>query len=136
MREYEILYLVRSATPEKEINEVSERLARCVQTQKGKIFFARNWGRRTLSYPIQKQKDGVYLHLDFAGTGEMVAEMERVLRLDERVVRFLTVQLDDAVDIAKREQELEALAAAAAAAALAPPATEDRNTGDKYEKHS
>jgi len=117
MREYEILSIVRSTTPDKEIADLNERLTKLIQAQQGKIFFSRNWGRRTLGYPIQKQKEGIYLHLDFAGTGALVSEMERVLRLDERVLRFLSVQLNEEVDIATREKELEQIEIAAKAAA-------------------
>ena len=107
MKEYEVLYILHPATPEKEIADLGDRFTQLIQNHQGKVFFVRNWGRKTLAYPIMKQKDGIYIHIDFTGSKEVIAELERNLRINERVLRFLSVVLADNVDVAKREQELQ-----------------------------
>ena len=106
MREYETVYILNAKATEKESNDLNDRLKRLVQEHKGKILFVRPWGRRAFAYTLEKQNEGIYFHLDYAGDTQLVSELERILRLDEKVLRFLTVQLQDSVDIAAREKQL------------------------------
>ena len=58
------------------------------------------WGRRKLAYPLGKQRKGVYIYLKYVGGGGLVAEVERNLTLQDAVLKFMTVQTADAVDVA------------------------------------
>ena len=58
------------------------------------------WGRRKLAYAVRKQRRGVYVYLKYVGTGGLVAEVERNLKLQDPVVKFMTVQTADEVDLA------------------------------------
>ena len=58
------------------------------------------WGRRKLAYPVAKQKKGVYIYVKYLGRGNLVAELERNLKIADDVVKFQTVQLRDNVDLA------------------------------------
>jgi small subunit ribosomal protein S6 len=53
------------------------------------------WGRRKMAYPIQKQQYANYVLLDYVGPAELPAELERIIRLDDRFIRFLTVRIDE-----------------------------------------
>lgn len=116
MREYETLFVVKAQTPEKEVQEMTDRLTGLVRQHKGEILFSRSWGKRALAFPIEKEKEGIYIHLDYAANGSLVTELERNLRLDERVVRFMTIVLNEKVDVAKRMEELKKQAEAIASA--------------------
>ncbi|MDO8527996.1 MAG: 30S ribosomal protein S6 [Deltaproteobacteria bacterium] len=120
MREYETLYVLKAITPEKEVQEFADRLSKMIQQFDGEILFTRPWGKRGLAFLMEKEKEGIYTHIDYVGNTELVAELERNLRLDERVLRFMTILLQDNVDPAKRKQELIDQAEAAALAALQP----------------
>ena len=67
----------------------------------------RSWGKRTLSYPMGKEKEGIYIHIDYAGRPQVVGEVEKVLRYDERVIRFMTTVVNKDVNVAKRAEELK-----------------------------
>ena len=69
-----------------------------VQTCALPIFEA--WGRRRLAYPIGKQRRGVYVYVKYVGGGGLVAEVERNLKLQDAVMKFMTVQTSDEVDLA------------------------------------
>jgi small subunit ribosomal protein S6 len=56
------------------------------------------WGKKKLAYPVKKRSRGLYALMEFAGGPELVAELERNMRLDERVLKFITVKLEDRFD--------------------------------------
>ena len=120
MREYETMYVLKAQTSDKEVSEFGEKLTRLVQAHKGEIIFNRILGRKALSYPMSKEKEGIYIHLDYAAEASIVEEFEKTLRLDERVLRFLTTQLQRQVDVPKRREELKALEEAAALGPVEP----------------
>ncbi len=107
MREYETVLVVEPLATEEYLKELDKRVTKLVDTHKGHLFFARPWGKRVFAYPIQKKKEGFYMHYDYSGDGALVLELERQLRLDEKILRFMTVQLSEKVDIAARNEQLE-----------------------------
>jgi small subunit ribosomal protein S6 len=78
---------------------VQGRVSDALDREKGKLVKVESWGRRKLAYPIGKQRKGVYVYLKYVGGGGLVAEVERNLKLQDAVVKFMTVQTADAVDI-------------------------------------
>jgi small subunit ribosomal protein S6 len=76
----------------------------------GEIIKKDEWGNRKLAFPINKSFRGIYVNYDFVGTPENVAEMERLMRIDDNVLRHLIVRIDDSaegiVDIEARKAEL------------------------------
>ncbi len=64
------------------------------------------WGKRRLAYPIQKRRDGVYVLIDFAGKSEIVPELERNFRIDDKILRFISVKTADKVDPEELEREI------------------------------
>ncbi len=70
-----------------------------LEREQGKLVKVEAWGRRKLAYPIGKQRKGVYVYLKYVGGGGLVAEVERNLKLQDAVVKFMTVQTADEVDL-------------------------------------
>lgn len=95
MREYETVYLLRSGLSEKEVQEIQERLDRAAQKSKGKVLSHQHLGKKPLSFPILREKEAIYLQVHYSGNGQMVGEMEQVLRFNEKVLRFLTTFLKE-----------------------------------------
>lgn len=108
MREYETVCVLSAKASEAEIKEIETRVQKTIADHKGQLFLKRFLGKKPLSYRMKKEREGAYLHFDFAGPGPVVSEIEKILRYDERVLRFMTLQLQEKVDWAKRAKELEA----------------------------
>ena len=97
MREYELVYVIQpDATPERE-DEIHARVDGAVEGGQGRSLLRDDWGKRKLAYEIQKFQKGHYFQLNFLGDGQFIPELERVLRLEPDVLRFLSVQIDDQV---------------------------------------
>ena len=69
-------------------------------------MFKNPWGVRKLAYPINDQSKGHYVFYNFANTNDCVSELEKIMRIDEDVLRFLTVKISDKVDVEARKVEL------------------------------
>jgi small subunit ribosomal protein S6 len=100
VREYETIYIMRSDVDGDLAERVQARISDAIVREKGKVVRVEGWGRRRLAYPIRKQKRGVYVYLKYVGGGGLVAEVERNLKLQDAVIKFLTVQSADSVDMA------------------------------------
>jgi len=109
MRHYETIFIINPDISEEDTEAVIERYAGILA--EGDSFMAKvdKWGRRRLAYPIKGRGKGFYVLFDYGALPEPVAEMERNFKIDDNVMRFLTVKQDDFFD-------LEAAQAAQAAA--------------------
>ncbi len=97
MREYDLIYIIQpDATRERE-GEIHAKVDSFVSEGGGTHLLRDDWGKRKLAYEIQKFQKGHYFQLSFLGDGAFVPEMERQLRLDVDVLRFLTVLANDNV---------------------------------------
>jgi small subunit ribosomal protein S6 len=98
-KEYETIYILRSDVDVETAERVQSRVAEAVDREHGKLVKVEAWGRRKLAYPVGKQRRGVYVYLKYVGGGGLVAEVERNLKLQDAVVKFMTVQTNDDVDL-------------------------------------
>jgi small subunit ribosomal protein S6 len=98
MRLYETLYLINPDLADEDYRSEVEKYNALVEKQKGVVIKTDEWGKRTLAYPVKKFKRGFYVLLQFCGDAGVVDELKRVLRLDERVLKFQTIKLSDHTD--------------------------------------
>ncbi len=124
MRRYETFVIIDPDISEEQRAPVVERITDIIAKENGLLAMVDEWGTRKLAYEIKKKPRGYYIRIDFCGTGSVVDEMERFFRIDDRVMKYMTVLLDKEVDLekikedmAKAEAEKEALAAQKAQAA-------------------
>jgi small subunit ribosomal protein S6 len=103
VREYELVFIVQpDASPERE-KEIQSRVDDIISRNGGTTLHWDDWGKRKLAYEIKKFQKGHYLLVTLLGTGQFIPEIERVLRLDPDILRFLTVKTNDKVkDVAAR----------------------------------
>lgn len=94
-RIYEVMLIVDTDTPEDEFTRLSETLQQIITDQGGTITKNENMGRRTLAYPIGRKTEGLYLLLEIEGTGREISELERRMRVNDRVLRYITVRVDE-----------------------------------------
>jgi small subunit ribosomal protein S6 len=107
VREYELIYVIQpDATPERE-QEIHSRADEFIEgSGSARVLLRDDWGKRKLAYEIRKFQKGHYFQLNFLGEGSEINELERGLRLDPDVLRFLSVQVDDSVkDVEARISE-------------------------------
>lgn len=115
MRRYETTYILRPNLGEEQFSEIIERTNNIIKNDGGAIINLERWGNRKLAYEIKKEILGQYIYFDYAAPGTTILELERIFRIDDRVLRFLTVKLADAIDEETVANETERAAAIAAA---------------------
>ncbi|MFH1830739.1 MAG: 30S ribosomal protein S6 [Pseudomonadota bacterium] len=125
MREYETLIITRPELTETQLNETSEKIKSIIQKKNGRLFFARSLGKRSLSHSIKKETKGVYTCFDFAAAGSTVSDIERALRIDDTVLRFLTIIKNECVDVESRAAEVVARGEDVAQALESAPVKKD-----------
>ncbi len=114
MRRYETTYILRPNLGEEQFSEIIERTNAIITNDGGSIINLERWGNRKLAYEIKKETLGQYIYFDFAAPGTTILEMERIFRIDDRVIRFLTVKLAESIDEETVSSEIERTAAIAA----------------------
>ena len=103
-RYYDLVFIVRPATPEEEIKKVLTVIEHTVAEKGGKIEKTEHWGTRKLAYRVAKHREGIYVHLEIrTNHGELIAELERRLRVLDNVIKYQTVRLDEDL---KRQKKL------------------------------
>ncbi|HSL71683.1 MAG TPA: 30S ribosomal protein S6 [Longimicrobiales bacterium] len=91
MKPYEVVYIFDSALPEDRINEKLERFHAQLISEGGEVTATDHWGRRQMTYPIKKKQAGYYVVAQFQSPGASLPEFERLLKLDEELLRYLVV---------------------------------------------
>ncbi len=97
-REYETIYILRPDVSNDAAEKIVERAKDVIGRLDGTLTKLDNWGKRRLAYPIHKNTRGIFVYLKYVGFNDLVAELERNLRLLDEVVRFQTVLLDEDID--------------------------------------
>jgi small subunit ribosomal protein S6 len=136
MRRFETFIIVDPDLSEEQRVLILERVKEIMGQLSGFLIRVDPWGLRKLAYPIRKKERGFYVRFDFCGTGQLVNEMERFFRIDERVLKYMSVLLDKQPNIERIQEEMakaeeaaqtpaEPEAPAAIAPAVAPAAAEE-----------
>lgn len=121
MRRYEQIVILDSDLSEDERSPVFNRLKELIPQYKGFLIDIDEWGQKKLAYEIKKKPRGFYAQVNFCGFGDLVDEMERFFRIDDRILKYMTVVLDKEADVEaikaamaeKEAQKAEAVAKAA-----------------------
>jgi small subunit ribosomal protein S6 len=111
-REYETVFILDPTLDEAQEKEEVDKIVQWVQDLGGTMDNVERWGRRRLAYEIRKKRDGIYNILHYRAAGNHVKELERRLRLNESVMRVLSVVIDP-----RRKQKIEEARLAAEARA-------------------
>ncbi len=109
MRMYETIYIVQPDLGDEEIKTLSTKVQDVIAGMNGDFKRLEDWGIRKLAYPINKNPRGRYFYLRFDGDSPLIAELERRLRLDDKVIRYQSVKLEQdvvaAAAVAKSAEE-------------------------------
>jgi small subunit ribosomal protein S6 len=94
-RDYEIGFIINPEAAEEEVKKVIDSVVEIVKNAGGSIENVDEWGRRKLAYPISKHHEGIYIFITAAVIGSVISDIERRLKLSEKVMRFVTLRLDE-----------------------------------------
>ena len=89
---YETMYILRPDLGEEQIDQALAKYQNLLQEQGAANVEIQNRGKRRLAYEIGRQREGVYIQMNYQGPGKMVAPLERSMRLSEEVIRYLTIK--------------------------------------------
>jgi small subunit ribosomal protein S6 len=138
MRRYETICIIDPDISEDQRTPLFDRIKDSIAKENGLLVLQDEWGMRKLAYEIKKKHRGYYVRLDYCGTGDLVNEIERFFRIDDRVIKYMTVLLDDQADPEKVKEEMDKAEAARQAAqqaaveseAATAPADEAKSDGE------
>ena len=126
MRHYETIFIVHPELSEEDTAACVEKFRGLLEKDGAFIVKEDHWGRRRLAYMVKKQTKGYFVLMEYGATGEAVEEMERNFKIDEQVIRYLTIKIADSFDEeAMAQRKAEADAAKAAGATGARPDDDD-----------
>ena len=101
-RQYELVYIVSPDASEQAVADLHTQIDQIVQRYNGTFDKTENWGRRKLAYEIGHHREGTYVVETITGSGELMKEIDRRLRVIDTVIRHLTVRIDDDLRVAER----------------------------------
>lgn len=127
MRRYETIFIIRPNAGEEEINKIIENTQQIILDEKGSIIELNRWGMKKLAYLIKKESLGYYVFCDFAGTPAAVAEIERKFRIDDLVMKYLTIKTADPI----KDEEIEKAKMAAEQKKTLPSDTQEAGGSDE-----
>jgi len=106
------MYIVNPETDGEKIDKLNEAVGKLIEKEGGEVVRMDNVGIRTLAYPIQKKTEGHYVLFEINGTGQEILELERRMRVNDMIMRYVTVRVDEDRKAAdKRAAKREAKAA-------------------------
>ena len=117
MRRYETIFILRPSTGEEEINRIIGSTTQIILGDQGTIIELNRWGMKKLAYLIKKEVLGYYVFCDFAGTPEAVAEIERKFRIEDLVLKYMTIKTAGSINEEEIQQAIVAVSEKATALA-------------------
>jgi len=111
-RQYELVYIVTPEASEQDVTDLHTQVEQIIERYKGTLDKTDNWGRRKLAYEIGKHREGTYVVETITGSGELMKEIERRLRVSDAVIRHLIVRVDEELRVADRTREARQTASA------------------------
>src|SRR5712671_691067 len=101
-RQYELVYILPPDTTEAQVAELHEQVSQVFARMNGTIEKNENWGRRRLAYEIARHKEGVYVLDVINGSGDLMKELDRRLRVMDQVLRHMVVRVDEEKKVVDR----------------------------------
>lgn len=129
MRRYETIFILRPNSGDDEINKFIENMTLIITDEKGKVIELTKWGMKKLAYLIKKESLGYYIYCDYAGTPAAVAEIERKSRIDDMVMKYMTVKTADEIS----EEEIDAAIVAASSKSAVSENDDDADDSEQQD---
>jgi small subunit ribosomal protein S6 len=107
MKRYETIVIIDPDLTDEQRPALLDRLRELIFGNGGLLVQNDEWGLKKLAYEIKKKPRGYYTRLDYCGTGILVQEMERVMQIDDRILKYMTVLVEEEVDMDRIQEEIE-----------------------------
>lgn len=133
MRRYETFVIIDPDISDEQRSPIIERATDLISQENGLTVKVDEWGKRKLAYEIKKKPRGYYVLLDFCGNASIVDEMERFFRIDDRVMKYMTVLLDRDVDMEQIKEDLDRAQAEREASVAAETKSDDEQAAPEGE---
>src|SRR6476646_7825386 len=104
-RQYELVYIITPEATDQEIADLHTQIEQIVQRFNGTFDKTENWGRKRLAYDIGHHREGTYVVETITGSGELMKEIDRRLRVIDQVIRHLIVRVDEELRVAQRTSD-------------------------------
>jgi len=92
VNDYEVVYIIKPEVEEDAISELVKKYSDLVANNDGEVVNVDEWGKRKLAYEIMKYNEGYYVLMEFKSSSDFVKELERLLRIDEKILKFLVTR--------------------------------------------
>lgn len=104
MRNYELMLLLNPSLQEEETSALLAKIQQTIKTNQGEIIKVDKWGKKKLAYEIKKYQEAIYVIIDFELEPENIANLERSIKFEEKIIRYLLVLGQEKV-LPKKEQK-------------------------------
>lgn len=94
-RIYEVMFIIDAGAADEDVTRLSDSLQQIITDQGGTITKNEIMGRRSLAYPIDRKNEGIYVLFEIEGSGREIAELERRMRVNDQIIRYITVRVDE-----------------------------------------
>ncbi len=127
---YESTFICSPEVPAEKLEEIVEKAKKIVETNEGKLTLLQQLGKKKLAYPIAKHREGSYVYMEITGPGKIVNALETFYKVNEAVIRSLTIKVEKKKKVVKevKPEEVKPEAAAAPAVEAKPEEKADVNT--------
>lgn len=95
MRAYEVMYIIKPELDEEKTNAVIEKFKTLSENNGAEITKLDKWGKRKLAYEINKNRDGFYVLMQLNGEAEAVAELDRVFRITDEILKHMIIRVEE-----------------------------------------
>ncbi len=99
MRRYECVMIIDPDVPDDEIRKLTDKYTELIKSRGGDVIKIEDWGSKRLAYLVGKRDKGRYFLFDFVGLPDVITELERQLKISDEIMKYLSVKLDDEVDL-------------------------------------
>ncbi len=93
MQFYESIFVVRPSLTDEDTQKIIEKMKGVVEKSGATVLRSENWGKKKLAYEVKRERKGTFIYLHFKSDGGVVSDLERSYRLEDSVIKFLTVRL-------------------------------------------
>ena len=93
MQLYESIFIVRPSLSDEDTSKLIDKLKGVVE-KSGTVLKFENWGKKKLAYEVKRERKGTFVYLNFQSKGDLISELERSYRLEDSIIKFLTVRME------------------------------------------
>lgn len=94
-RVYEVMYIAEPDTTDDHIGKLNDAIGNLIEKEGGSVVKVEDMGRRRMAYKIKKNTEGRYVLFEIEGSGKEIAELERRMRVNDAIIRYITVRVDE-----------------------------------------